>query len=67
MGKIFKKPKAVEYVTPAPAAAPAPAVEEATKEPEQDTSHKKKKRGKSSLMVDSTNNAIGSGGTGINL
>lgn len=67
MGKIFKKPKAVEYVAPTPAAAPAPAVEEATKEPEQDTSRKKKKRGKSSLMVDSTNNAIGSGGTGINL
>lgn len=67
MGKIFKKPKAVEYAAPTPAAAPAPAVEEATKEPEQDTSHKKKKRGKSSLMVDSTNNAIGSGGTGINL
>lgn len=67
MGKIFKKPKAVEYVAPAPAAAPAPAVEEATQEPEKDTSRKKKRRGKSSLMVDSTNNAIGSGGTGINL
>lgn len=67
MGKIFKKPKVVESPTPTPAAAPAPAVEEATKEPEQDTSRKKKKRGKSSLMVDSTNNAIGSGGTGINL
>lgn len=67
MGRIFKKPKVVEASTPTPAAAPAPAVEEATKEPEQDTSRKKKKRGKSSLMVDSTNNAIGSGGTGINL
>ena len=65
MGKIFKKPKVVE--APTPAAARAPAVEEATKEPESDTWRKKKRRGKSSLMVDSMNNAIGSGGTGINL
>ena len=65
MGKLFKKP---EYKAPTPAAAPAPVGEEATKEPEEDTSSKKKKRGgKASLMVDSTNNAIGSGGTGINL
>jgi hypothetical protein len=64
VGKVFKKPK---YVAPTPAATPAPAVEEATKEPEQDTSRKKKRRGKTSLMVDSTNNATGSGGTGINL
>lgn len=67
MGKIFKKPKAVEYKAPTPAAAPAPVVEEATQKPEEDTSRKKKKQGKASLMVDSTNNAIGSGGTGINL
>ena len=67
MGKIFKRPKVVEAPTQTPAAAPAPAMEEATKEPEADTSRKKKRRGKSSLMVDSTNNAIGSGGTGINL
>lgn len=67
MGKLFKKPKAVEYVAPTPAAAPAPVVEDATQKPEEDTSRKKKRRGKSSLMVDSTNNAIGSGNTGINL
>ena len=67
MGKIFKKPKVVEAPTQTPAAAPAPAVEEAIKESEENTSRKKKRRGKASLMVDSTNNAIGSGGTGINL
>ena len=67
MGKIFKKPKVVEAPTPTPAAAPAPAVEEAIKESDADTSRKKKRRGESSLMVDATNNAIGSGGTGINL
>lgn len=50
------------------AAAPAPVVEEATQEPGKDFSRKRKKRrGKASLMVDSTNSAIGSGGTGINL
>lgn len=64
MGRIFKKP---EYKAPTPAAAPAPVAEEATQKPEEDTSRKKKKQGKASLMVDSTNNAIGSGGTGINL
>ena len=64
MGKLFKKP---EYKAPTPAAAPAPVTEEATQKLEEDTSRKKKRRGKSSLMVDSTNNAIGSGGTGINL
>lgn len=64
MGKLFKKP---EYKAPTPAAAPAPAEEGATQEPEEDSLRKKKKRGKASLMVDSTNNATGSGGTGINL
>ena len=65
MGKLFKKP---EYKAPTPAAAPAPAEEEATQELKEDSLRKKKKkRGKASLMVDSTNNATGSGGTGINL
>lgn len=64
MGKLFKKP---EYKAPTPAAAPAPVTEEAPQKPEEDSSRKKKKKGKASLMVDSTNNAIGSGGTGINL
>lgn len=64
MGKLFKKP---DYKAPTPAAAPAPVTEEATKQPEEGTSRKKKKQGKASLMVDSTNNAIGSGGTGVNL
>lgn len=64
MGKLFKKPS---YTAPTPAAAPAPVAEEATQKPEEDSSRKKKKQGKASLMVDSTNNAIGSGGTGINL
>ena len=64
MGKLFKKP---EYKAPTPAAAPAPVTEGATQKPEEDSSRKKKKQGKASLMVDSTNNAIGSGGTGINL
>lgn len=64
MGKLFKKP---EYKAPTPAAASAPVAEEATQKPEEDSSRKKKKQGKASLMVDSTNNAIGSGGTGINL
>ena len=64
MGKLFKKPS---YKAPTPAAAAAPVVEEATQHPEEDFSRKKKKRGKVSLMVDSTNSAIGSGGTGINL
>ena len=64
MGKLFKKP---EYKAPTPAVAPAPVTEEATQKPEEDSSRKKKKQGKASLMVDSTNNAIGSGGTGINL
>ena len=63
MGKLFKKP---DYKDPTPAAAPAPVGEEATKKPEEDSS-RKKKQGKAALMVDSTNNAIGSGGTGINL
>ena len=71
MGKIFKKPeyKKPEYTykAPTPAAAPAPEVEEATQKSEEASSRKKKKQGKASLMVDSTNNAIGSGGTGINL
>ena len=70
MGILFKKPeyKAPEYKAPTPAAAPAPVTEEATQKPEEDSSRKKKKKqGKASLMVDSTNNAIGSGGTGINL
>lgn len=64
MGNLFKKP---EYKAPTPAAAPAPVAAEATQKPEEDSSRKKKKKGKASLMVDSTNNAIGSGGTGINL
>jgi hypothetical protein len=64
VGKLFKKP---DYKDPTPAAAPAPVGEEATKKPEEDSSRKKKKQGKAALMVDSTNNAIGSGGTGINL
>ena len=64
MGTLFKKP---DYKAPTPAAAPAPITEEATQQPEEDSSRKKKKQGKASLMVDSTNNAIGSGGTGINL
>ena len=64
MGKLFKKPS---YKASTPAAAPAPVVEEATKKPEEDSSRKKKKQGKASLMVDSMNDAIGSGGTGINL
>ena len=64
MGKLFKKP---DYKAPTPAAAPAPVTEEATQKPEEDTLRKKKKQGKASLMVDSTNNATGSGGTGINL
>ena len=64
MGSLFKKPN---YKAPTPAATPAPATEEANKKPEEDSSRKKKKQGKASLMVDSTNNAIGSGGTGINL
>ena len=64
MGKLFKKPS---YKAPTPAAAPAPVAEEATQKPEEDSSRKKKKRGKASLMVDFTNSAIGSGGTGINL
>ena len=67
MGKLFKKPDYKDYKAPTPAAAPAPETEEATQEPEEDSSLKKKKKGKASLMVDSTNNAIGSGGTGINL
>lgn len=67
MGKIFKKPEYKATTPAAPAAAPAPETEEATQKPEEDSSLKKKKRGKASLMVDSTNNAIGSGGTGINL
>lgn len=64
MGRLFKKP---DYKAPTPAAAPAPVTEDATQKPEEDSSRKKKKQGKASLMVDSTNNAIGSGGTGINL
>lgn len=68
MGKLFKKPSyKVPTPTPTPAAAPAPVAEEATQKPEKDSSRKKKKQGKASLMVDSTNSAIGSGGTGINL
>ena len=76
MGKLFKKPSykvptpavaPTPVKAPTPAAAPAPVVEEATQEPEKDSSRKKKRRGKASLMVNSTNNAIGSGGTGINL
>lgn len=67
MGKLFKKPEYKAPTPPTPAAAPAPATEEATKKPEEDFARKKKKQGKASLMVDSTNNAIGSGGTGINL
>jgi hypothetical protein len=70
VGRLFKKPsyKAPSYKAPTPAAAPAPEVEGATKKPEEDSSRKKKKKqGKASLIVDSTNNAIGSGGTGINL
>lgn len=66
MGSLFKKPK-VDYKAPTPAAAPAPAVEAATQQSEEDSSRRKKRKGKASLMVDSTNSAIGSGGTGINL
>ena len=80
MGKLFKKPSykaptpaaapaaaPAPVKAPTPAAAPAPVVEEATQKPKEDSSRKKKKQGKASLMVDSTNSAIGSGGTGINL
>ncbi len=65
MGKVFKKPSYKIIPTPTPGAAPAPA-EENTQKPAED-SLRKKKKGKASLMVDSTNNATGSGGTGINL
>ena len=72
MGRLFKKPNykaptPTQTPTQTPAAAPAPATEEATKKPEEDSSRKKKKQGKASLMVASPDNAIGSGGTGINL
>ena len=68
MGKLFKKPSyKAPTPAPTPAAAPAPVAEGATQKPEEDSSRKKKRRGKASLMVDSTNSAIGSGGTGINL
>ena len=58
------------HATQAPAAAPAPAVEEPQKVAENDTAKKKKKRGKSSLMVNNgydNSNGVGSGNTGINL
>ena len=64
MGKIFSKPSAPE--APTPAASPAPGVEGATKE-ESNTSNKKKRNNKASLMVSNTANGSGGVSSGINL
>ena len=65
MGSLFSKPKAAP--APTPAAAPAPVADEAQKETEENMGRKKKKQGKSALLVDNVNDNVGSGGTGINL
>lgn len=62
MGKMFKKPK--PQATPVPAAAPAPAVEAGVMQENDDATKKRKKKGKASLLVDTSSNISN---TGVNL
>lgn len=65
MGRLFSRKTSV--ANNALGAAPAPVAEGATQKEDTDTSKKKKKQGKASLLVDNTGISNGAGNTGINL
>ncbi len=60
-------PKTVVQQAPTPAAPAAPATDSAQKETPEDTSVKKKRRGKSGLLVNPLSKNNSGGGTGLNI